>query len=156
MRPAGNDEPIPFNRVDDSAQRSGSNDQESAIQRKQRSEGIPSLLDLRGTQWGVPGKLRKAPQMTKFTSLLAAAIASLVVGLGFATGSNAQSTTGDQAYCHALVKALKEGIGTVRGLPVGNATAVAIGQCEEGNPGPAIPVLEQQLRERDITLPTRT
>jgi len=94
--------------------------------------------------------------MTKFTSLLAAAIASLVVGLGFATGSNAQSTTGDQAYCHALVKALKEGIGTVRGLPVGNATAVAIGQCEEGNPGPAIPVLEQQLRDRDIALPARS
>jgi hypothetical protein len=50
VRPAGNDEPIPFNRVDDSAQCSGNNDQESAIQHKQRSERIPSLLDLRGTQ----------------------------------------------------------------------------------------------------------
>jgi hypothetical protein len=93
--------------------------------------------------------------MKKSTSLLAAAIVSLVVGLGLATGSNAQSPMSDQAYCHSLVKALKEGTGTVRGLPVGNATAVAIGQCEEGTPGPAIPVLEQQLRDRDIAVPTR-
>jgi hypothetical protein len=48
------------------------------------------------------------------------------------------------------------GWGTVRGLPVGNATAVAIAQCQEGNPGPAIPVLEQQLRDRDIALPARS
>jgi hypothetical protein len=94
--------------------------------------------------------------MIKSTSLLAAAIVSLVVGLGLATGSNAQSPMSDQDYCHSLVKALKEGTGTVRGLPVGNATAVAIGQCEEGNPGPAIPVLEQQLRDRDIAVPART
>jgi hypothetical protein len=93
--------------------------------------------------------------MTKSTSLLAAAIVSLAVGLGFATSSNAQSPTSDQAYCQSLVKALREGTGTVRGLPVGNATAVAIAQCQEGEPGPAIPVLEQQLRDRDIAVPTR-
>jgi hypothetical protein len=39
---------------------------------------------------------------------------------------------------------------------VGNATAVAIAQCQEGNPEPAIPVLEQKLREADIPVPTRT
>jgi len=43
----------------------------------------------------------------------------------------------------------------VRGLPVGNATAVAIAQCQEGDARPAIPVLEQQLRDRDINVPTR-
>ena len=98
--------------------------------------------------------------MSKSISLVAAAIASLVVGLGVATDSNAQSpaqsSTSDHAYCHSLVQALRdEGTGTVRGLPVGNATAVAIGQCEEGNPGQAIPVLEQQLRDRDIPVPAR-
>jgi hypothetical protein len=93
--------------------------------------------------------------MNKSTSLLAAAIVSLSVGLGLATSSNAQSPMSDQDYCQSLLKALREGTGTVRGLPVGNSTAVAIGQCQEGNPGPAIPVLEQQLRDRDIAVPTR-
>ena len=94
--------------------------------------------------------------MTKSTSLVAAAIVSLVVGLGVATSSNAQTPMSDQAYCKVLLKELRShGWGTVRGLPVGNATAVAIAQCEEGEPGPAIPVLEQQMRDRDITLPSR-
>jgi hypothetical protein len=96
-------------------------------------------------------------QMKKTATLLAVAILPLVAGLGIATDSNAQSPTSDQAYCHALVRTLRDGaLGHGQGgLPVGNATAVAIGQCEEGNPGPAIPVLEQQLRERDITVPSR-
>ena len=101
--------------------------------------------------------------MNKSTSLLAATIVSLVVGLGFATGSNAQSPTrppmSDQDYCRLLVD--KYMIGSNEGLKygrteVGNATAVAIAQCQEGNPGPAIPVLEQKLREADIPVPTRT
>jgi hypothetical protein len=143
------------------AQRSNNSNQGSAIQRKYQSERIDSFLDRRGKQWSVPGKLRKDLPMSKSISLVAAAIATLVVGLGIATTSNAQSpaqsSTSDQAYCHSLVEALRdEGTGTVRGLPVGNATAVAIAQCQEGDPGPAIPVLEQQLRGRDITLPTRS
>jgi hypothetical protein len=95
--------------------------------------------------------------MNKSSSLFAAVIASLVAGVCLATGSNAQSPMSDQAYCQSLVKVLRqEALGMVRGLPVGNATAVAIAQCEEGNPGPAIPVLEQQLRDRDVALPSRT
>jgi hypothetical protein len=35
------------------------------------------------------------------------------------------------------------------------ATAVALAQWQEGEPGPAIPVLEQQLRNRDVTVPPR-
>jgi hypothetical protein len=97
--------------------------------------------------------------MTKPTSLLAAAIVASIVGLGFATSSNAQSPMSDQAYCRLLVEKLT--IGTDRGLKygrseVGNATAVAIAQCQEGEPGPAIPVLEQKLRDADIPVPTRT
>jgi hypothetical protein len=99
--------------------------------------------------------------MKKTTTLLAAAIVSLVAGLGITTDSNAQSSApssmSDQAYCLSLYKALREyGTGTARGgLPVGVATAVAIGQCQEGNPGPAIPVLEQQLHDRRIPVPSR-
>ena len=94
--------------------------------------------------------------MRKSTSLLAAAIASLVVGVGLATGSNAQtsapSSMSDEAYCQSMLKELREhGWGTVRGLPVGNATAVAIAQCQEGDPGPAIPVLEHAYDESQVT-----
>ena len=97
--------------------------------------------------------------MIRPTSLVAAAIVSLVVGLGIATSSNAQSRMSDQDYCRLLVD--KYMIGSDQGLKygrgeVGNATAVAIAQCQEGNPGPAIPVLEQKLREADIPVPTRT
>jgi hypothetical protein len=56
--------------------------------------------------------------MNKLTSLSAAAIASLVVGFGFATASNAQtpvqSPMSDQAYCHLLVD--KYTIGLIRSL----------------------------------------
>jgi hypothetical protein len=81
-----------------------------------------------------------------------------VAGLGFVTSSNAQSPTSDQNYCRLLVEKLT--IGSDRGLKygrseVGNATAVAIAQCQEGNPGPAIPVLQQKLREADIPVPTQ-
>ena len=94
--------------------------------------------------------------MKKSTSLFAAVIVSAVVGLGFATSSNAQSPMSDQAYCKALLNEFRDhGWGRVRGLPVGNATAVAIAQCEEGQPGPAIPVLEPQMHDRGITLPSR-
>jgi hypothetical protein len=98
--------------------------------------------------------------MRKSTSLLAAAVASLVVGLGLATGSNAQACDplySDEAYCQTMLKELREhGWGTVRGLPVGNATAVAIAQCQEGDSESAIPVLEQQMRDRKINLPPRS
>ena len=97
--------------------------------------------------------------MTKSTSLVAAAIVSLVVGLGVATSSNAQSPMSDQAYCHLLVEKYtvgKDGELKFGRSEVGNAAAVAIAQCLEGNPGPAIPVLEQKLREADIPVPTRT
>jgi len=94
--------------------------------------------------------------MTKSLSLLAVAIASVVAGLSIATNSNAQSAAGDAACCHSLVNAYTMG-GNARGSsPVGVGTAVAIAQCQEGNPGPAIPVLEQKLHAADIPLPARS
>jgi hypothetical protein len=88
--------------------------------------------------------------MNNSTSLFAAAIASLVAGLCIATSSNAQSTTSEAAYCQSLVKAYSMGHGARGFSPVSNDTAVAIAQCQEGNPEPAIPVLEQKLRDADI------
>jgi hypothetical protein len=61
----------------------------------------------------------------------------------------------DQDHCQSLVKAFDEGIGTLHEPPMGVATAVALAQCQEGEPGQAIPVLEQQLRDRDVTVPPR-
>jgi hypothetical protein len=94
--------------------------------------------------------------MTKSTSLFAAAIVSLFVGLGFATSSNAQSPMSDQDYCHSLINAYTFGKSERGFAPESLDTSVAIAQCQEGNPGPAIPVLEQLLRDRDITLPSRS
>jgi hypothetical protein len=52
---------------------------------------------------GFPASSERASQMNKHTSILFAAVASLVVGLGFATAGNAQSPTrppmSDQDYC---------------------------------------------------------
>ena len=97
--------------------------------------------------------------MNKFTSLATAAIASLVVGLGFATSSNAQSPVqspmSDQQYCHQLVDTYTNGLKYGRS-EVGNATAVAIAQCLEGNAKPAIPVLVQKLHDADIPVPMRS
>ena len=97
--------------------------------------------------------------MTKITSLVAAAVASLVVGLGFATSSNAQSPVpspmSDQAYCHLLVDKYTIGLKFGRS-EVGNATAVAIAQCLEGDAKPAIPVLVQKLHDADIPVPVRS
>ena len=97
--------------------------------------------------------------MNKFTSLVAATIATLVVGLGFATSSNAQSpvqsSMSDQQYCHRLVDKYTIGLKYGRS-EVGNATAVAIAQCLEGDAKPAIPVLEQKLHDADIPVPARS
>jgi hypothetical protein len=135
---------------------SDNNNQESAIQRKQQSEWIHSFPAMRGSNSAFLANRERSHQMNKSTSLFGAAIASVVAGLCIATSSNAQSTTSEAAYCQSLVKAYSMG-GNARGsLPVGNETAVAIAQCQEGNPEPAIPVLEQKLRDADITVPARS
>jgi hypothetical protein len=94
--------------------------------------------------------------MSKSYTLFVAATAPLIAGVCIATGSNAQSTTSDSDYCHSLVSALSMG-GESRGsLMVDTDAAVAIAQCQEGNPKPAIPVLEKKLRDNRIPVPPRT
>jgi hypothetical protein len=94
--------------------------------------------------------------MSRSLSLCAAAITSLVAGVCIATSGDAQPTTSDAAYCRSLIDAYAKGGNAKGSLPVGNAVAVAIGQCREGNPGPAIPVLERKLRDRNIAVPARS
>jgi hypothetical protein len=110
---------------------------------------------MRGRQSGFPGKLRKVPHMNRLTSLGAAALTALVVGVGFAATSNAQSPMTDQQYCHQLADKYTLGFKYGRS-EVGNATAVAIAQCLEGDAKPAIPVLMQKLHDADIPVPPRT
>ena len=96
--------------------------------------------------------------MNKLTSLGAAALATLVVGLGFATSSNAQSPVpsamSDQQYCRLLADKYTGDFKFGRS-EVGNATAVAIAQCLEGDAKPAIPVLMKKLHDADIPVPPR-
>ena len=94
--------------------------------------------------------------MKKSATLLAGAILPLVAGMGIATSSNAQSATNDEAYCQALVKEYTHG-GIERGFsPESLETSVAINECRDGNPRPAIPVLEQKLRDNNIAVPARS
>ena len=106
--------------------------------------------------------------MGKSATLSVAAIAPLIAGACTATGGSAQSATtaqlDDAAYCQALVNQYTTYIGTVGGSPGGNSedgrradvdAGVAIGLCRRGNPGPAIPVLEQKLLDSHVDLPSR-
>jgi hypothetical protein len=106
--------------------------------------------------------------MCKSAMFLCAAIVSLTAGACSATNGGAQFATtarpGDAAYCQSLVKLYTTYTGTVGGSLGGNTTggepadldaSVAIAQCQEGNPGPAIPVLQQKLRDSRVAVPPR-
>ncbi|MEA2846660.1 MAG: hypothetical protein QOG78_1941 [Rhodospirillaceae bacterium] len=94
--------------------------------------------------------------MNKSAKLLIAAIAPLIAGASIATSSNAQSAMSDEAYCRVLVNEYTHG-GIERGFaPESLDTSVAINQCQQGNPRPAIPVLEQKLRNSGFTVPSRS
>jgi hypothetical protein len=96
--------------------------------------------------------------MKKSATFLATAIAPLVAGMCIATSSNAQSTMSDEAYCHKLAELFTTPGGVIArgGTPIELDASVAIAQCQEGNPGPAIPVLEQMLRDQRVPVPPRT
>jgi len=106
--------------------------------------------------------------MNKPAILLIAAIVPLIAGACTATGGSAQVATAarpaDAAYCQSLVNLYTTYAGSVGGSLGGNTRGgppadldakVAIAQCQEGNPGPAIPVLEQKLRDNRIDVPPR-
>jgi hypothetical protein len=88
--------------------------------------------------------------MSKSAILLIAAIVPLTAGACTATNGGAQfaraARPGDAAYCQSLVNLYE---------PADLDAKVAIAQCQEGNPGPAIPVLQQKLRDSRVAVPPR-
>jgi hypothetical protein len=101
--------------------------------------------------------------MSKPAIFLIAAIVPLITGACTTTDRGAQSATaarpGDAAYCRSLANLYTTYAGTVGGSLGGNTRGdepadldakVAIAQCQEGNPDPAIPVLEQKLRDNRV------
>lgn len=107
--------------------------------------------------------------MSKFTVFFVAATMPLLAGGCTATGGDrTMSMTAvqsrDAAYCQALVDKYTTYVGSVGGSLGGTAdrgikadldAKVAISQCQEGNTGPAIPVLEQKLRDAGVAVPPR-
>jgi hypothetical protein len=88
--------------------------------------------------------------MTKALLILAAAVA-----VGVATNANAEGLTKDQAYCRQLVDLYTSG-GSGNGpwSPSLDAS-IALDQCRSGNPTPAIPVLQERLRDAGYQVPPR-
>ena len=106
--------------------------------------------------------------MHKLPMVLFVAIGSLIATACTATSSSTQNTTAaspaDAAYCQSLVNLYTTYAGSVGGSLGGNTRGgapadldakVAIAQCQEGNPEPAIPVLQQKLRDNRIAVPPR-
>jgi hypothetical protein len=67
------------------------------------------------------------------------------------------------AYCAKLVRAYTEYVGSVTGSLGGTSSGgeaadldarVAIAQCQDGAYGPAIPVLQQKLRDARVAVPS--
>jgi hypothetical protein len=86
-----------------------------------------------------------------------AGVAAAFVVANFAASSNAQEPSQDQAYCNRLVKEYTEGAKGRGGTgPQSLELSVAIAQCREGNPAPAIPALQKGLRDAGFTVPPRT
>jgi hypothetical protein len=116
----------------------------------------------------ISDETRKSRKMSKSTILLIAAIMPLIAGACTATDSRATSATaarpGDAAYCQSLVNLYTTYAGSVGGSLGGDTRGgepadldakVAIAQCQEGNPGPAIPVLEGKLHDNRVAVPPR-
>ena len=104
--------------------------------------------------------------MNRTRSLLFAACAVGLAAGCTATGVDRPTAArpGDLAYCQKLVDLYTTYVGSVggalggnvdRGSPADLGAMVAIAQCQEGNTAPAIPVLEQKLRNAKVTVPPR-
>jgi hypothetical protein len=93
--------------------------------------------------------------MKKTATLLAAAIVSVVVGLGIATDSNAKSAArsamSDQAYCQLLADLNRASDEQNMDADV----TEAINECNKGNTAAGIPVLEKALTNDTVTLSPR-
>jgi hypothetical protein len=94
--------------------------------------------------------------MRRMSIVFVCAMSALIAGTGLAADGYAQTPMSDADYCQALVRAFDVN-GPQRGRwETDLDVAVATAQCNQGNPGPAIPVLQKKLRDADIPVPTRT
>jgi hypothetical protein len=93
-----------------------------------------------------------------------AALGALAAGCTQTGRPVTAATPGDLAYCQKLIDLYTTYVGSVggalggnvdRGSPADLGAMVAIAQCQEGNAAPAIPVLEQKLRNARVTVPPR-
>jgi hypothetical protein len=106
--------------------------------------------------------------MHKLPMVLFAAIGPLIASACAATNGSPQAAAAspaDATYCQSLVNLYTTYAGNVGGSLGGNTRGgppadldakVAIAQCQEGNPEPAIPVLQRKLRDNRIAVPPRS
>ena len=146
-----------------------SNDLNSAIKDKYRTEPAPSFLVLSVLQMMHPAYKERFLRMSKPNTLFIAAMMPLVAGACTAAGSGgALSMTAGQSrdavYCQRLVDKYTTYVGSVGGSLGGTSdhglradldAKLAIAQCQEGNTSPAIPVLERKLRDAGVAVPQR-
>jgi len=93
--------------------------------------------------------------MSKTATTFMGVVAALVTAAAFAPSSYAQDLASDQAYCRKLIH--EYSLGMVRSQTNESlSTSVAIDQCRSGNPEPAIPVLQQMMRDEGFTVPPRS
>jgi hypothetical protein len=91
--------------------------------------------------------------MTKTAAL--GVVATLLTAAAYAPSSYAQDLAKDEAYCRQLIH--EYSMGQPRKTTIESLrTIVAIDQCRSGNPEPAIPVLEQRMRDEGFTVPPRS
>ena len=102
--------------------------------------------------------------MKIFATSAAAALALAATACTTTSGGPppGMSVAQGDAYCAKLTQVYTEYVGTVSGALGGNATGgeaadldarVAIAQCQDGNTGSAIPVLQQKLRDAKVAVP---
>jgi hypothetical protein len=100
-----------------------------------------------------------------FMAASVSVLATACTGAGGGAASNTPASSADIAYCQSLIDNYTTYVGSVGGTLGGNSersapadldAKVAIAQCQEGNTGPAIPTLEQKLRDARVAVPPRT
>jgi hypothetical protein len=103
--------------------------------------------------------------ITLFIAASVSVLATACTGARGGAGSITRASPADTAYCQSLIDNYTTYVGSVGGTLGGNSersapadldAKVAIAQCQEGNTGPAIPVLEQKLRDARVAVPPRT
>jgi hypothetical protein len=76
--------------------------------------------------------------------------------LVLALPSTADAQGGDAAYCAQLSTLYRRYVQNSPGREYDAEAAVALDDCQKGNTGAGIPILEKKLRESGFTLPEKS